>query len=131
MFTSCFARIKQIPADLEPVCIARGKPAWYKGRVDLRLAPTWDMLKMSLEGYNEHFDAILAALDARALYDELGDRAVLLCWEAPNVCCHRRRVAEWFESELGVVVPELGLERAEVLAYAEAPLKAGRVRKTK
>ena len=37
---------------------------------------------------------MLPALDPRQLYEELGDGAVLLCYESPNVWCHRRAVAE-------------------------------------
>jgi len=39
----------------------------------------------------------------------LGEDAILLCWENSGVFCHRRLVAEWFEEELGVSVPEVGV----------------------
>ncbi|MCL6442574.1 MAG: DUF488 domain-containing protein, partial [Alicyclobacillus sp.] len=50
-------------------------------------------------------------------YEELGENAVLLCYEKHNDWCHRRMVADWFEKELGVVVPELGFDRSETLPY--------------
>jgi hypothetical protein len=123
VFTSNFARLKQIPAGLEPVAISQGVPRWFRGRRELRLAPSWAMLKMTAPEYDEHFAALLAKLDPEKLYHELGDRAVLLCWEAPGVRCHRHRVAEWFEEALGVKVPEVGLKRSQCLCYAELPPK--------
>jgi len=115
MFTSYFANLKKIAAehtDLEPVAISVGIPKWFKGRRELRLAPTWAMLKMSSEDYDRHFATILAGLDPAQLAHDLGDRAVLLCWERPGEPCHRRDVAEWLEQALAIVVPELGIDRA-------------------
>lgn len=39
-----------------------------------------------------------------------GPDVVLLCYEKPGQFCHRRLVAEWFEQELGLVVPELEIK---------------------
>lgn len=93
MFTSNFARAKQIPVGYEPVAIAIGVPAWYKGRRELRLAPTRAMLKMRDEEYDAQYDAILAGLDPHEIAAALGENAVLLCWEPPGQKCHRRRRA--------------------------------------
>lgn len=124
MFTSCYARLKQLPPELVPVSISRGRPRWFKGRVLELLAPTWAMLKMSCEEYDRHFDAILRDLDPNKIAEQLGENAVMLCWEAPNIKCHRRRVAEWLEESLGIEVTEVGFTRAEVLAYSVMPDKA-------
>ena len=121
MFTSDFANLKTLPTDLEPVAISRGTPRGYRGRSVKALAPTWAMLKLPREEYDKQFDAILEGLDARQMFDELGDSAVLLCWEAAGHWCHRRRVAEWFEQELGVTVSEFGFTREEVSPYVEMP----------
>jgi hypothetical protein len=48
----------------------------------------------------------LARLNPQKIVDELGPDAILLCWEAPGEYCHRRIVAHWLETELGLVVPE-------------------------
>ncbi len=124
MQTSYFANVKNIPDHLEPVGIARGVPRWFKGRSERSLAPTWAMLKMSAADYDLRFDEILEKLDPQATYDLLGENGVILCWEKPGDKCHRRRVAEWFETELGVVVPELGFDRSETLPYDLTPLSA-------
>jgi hypothetical protein len=108
MMTSNFGSLNQIPPDYTPVAISRGVPRGWKGRRELRLAPSWEMLKMSPQDYDRNYDALLSRLDARKLFEEIGDKTVLLCWEKPGFRCHRRRVAEWFEKELGIAVPELG-----------------------
>jgi hypothetical protein len=121
VYTSYFGNLKKIPAGLRPVRIARGKPRFFAGPSELRLAPTWAMLKMTRPDYDAKFATQLAALDPRELYDSLGVDAVLLCWEKPGEGCHRRIVAEWFEVRLGVVVPELGIPREQTPAYRDTP----------
>ena len=109
--TSCYNNLKRIPEGLEPVCISVGKPRWYSGRLYPPLYPTRKMLKMSIEQYNLLYDEILSKLDPQQVFDELGENSVMLCWEKPGILCHRRRVAEWLEQHLGIVVPELGFDR--------------------
>ncbi len=125
MFTSNFGQAKAIlAAGLEPVAISRGIPRWFKGRRMLELAPTWPMLRMSANDYSLNFEEILARLDPKQVCAQLGEKAVLLCWEKPNVeRCHRRRVAEWFEQALGIIVPEFGFPREETPAYLEMPTR--------
>lgn len=63
----------------------------------------------------KYFIEVLGKLDAQQAWDELHrlthpHEPVLLCWEVldkPGQWCHRRMVAEWFEKELGITVPEL------------------------
>lgn len=123
MFTSNFARIRRFPPELRPVAISIGIPRWYKGDRELRLAPTRESLPWHRGLFDPFYNSLLAELDPEALYAELGDNAVVLCWESPNIWCHRRRVAEWFEEALGVVVPEFGFERAAILPYKDMPPK--------
>jgi len=126
MYTSYFAKVKSIreaQPDLKLVSIAVGTPRYFRGSREKRLAPTRDMLKLSREEYDHRFEAILAALDPHELFEALGENAVLLCYEKANTYCHRRRVAEWFEESLGIVVPEFGFERADILPYTELPEK--------
>jgi Protein of unknown function, DUF488 len=94
----------------------------------LKLAPTSNILRAA---HAEDFDAdvdwpkwikrfereVLAPLDPQAVYRELhtlvpGVEPVLLCYEKPddpNMRCHRRIVASWFERHLGIEVPELAI----------------------
>jgi hypothetical protein len=120
MYTSNFANLQKIvEAGLRPVAISIGLPKTYTGDREIRLAPTWPMLRMSREEYDKRFRWILSKLDAEKLYRSLGDDAVLLCYEKHNDWCHRRLVAEWFETELGIVVPEFGFHRSETLPYCQ------------
>lgn len=124
MFTSNYARAKQIPAGHSPISISIKPPYWWKGQHCLELCPTVEMLSMNRADYDARFEAILTKLDPRTLFEKLGDSSVLLCFETPNTWCHRRRVAEWFEQSLGIVVPEFGFERSECLPYTSLPEKA-------
>ncbi len=121
MQTSYFGNVRNIPEGCEPVGIARGNPRGYRGRSYKGLAPARAMLKLPRAEYDAQFDAILAQLDPQQTYADLGENAVLLCWEAPGVWCHRRRVTEWLEAALGVEIPELGELRNETLPYDEMP----------
>jgi hypothetical protein len=114
MFTSNFTQVKKIAAaGLEPITISRGVPPWYRGRRELRLAPARAMLRAPEAEFDAYYNELLLGLDARAIFAELGDGAVLLCWEKPGEPCHRRNVAEWLEWHLPVVIPEFGHARRE------------------
>ena len=73
------------------------------------------MLKMDYAEYRPRFGEILRRLEAVVIWDTLHSMTfdaepVLLCFERPPLTaenwCHRRMVAEWFETEMGVIVPE-------------------------
>ena len=128
--TSCYANLKLIVPPAAAVSISRGKPRYLKGgwikhlapgvvgRNYDALAPSYASLKATDEEYDRAFIAILAQLDPQAVYDDLGENAVLLCHCKPDVWCHRRVVAEWFEYHLGVCVPELGQRRDETFVMS-------------
>lgn len=110
MNTSYFAKYKGENA----VSIAGKCPDWFKGRQYKKLAPKYDWWKkwrnesLSEEWYKEqYYKTILDKLDTRQVYEELGENAVLLCWEKSGKFCHRHLVAEWFQKELGIEVNEL------------------------
>ncbi len=119
MFTSYFANVKKLPTDLVPVSIARGSPRGFTGKKELRLAPTWAMLKMTKADYDARFAEMLAQLDPAEIYQTLGENAVLLCWEKPGDACHRRLVAEWLEAAFGIQIPEYGFARIACPVYDE------------
>jgi hypothetical protein len=115
MKTSCFATY-QGPGR---ICIARwaprGTPAGYRMYRPLAPGP-WFNSVPEPEYRRRYLGEILGVLDPRAVIAELGELAggaepVLLCWEKPPLTasnwCHRRMVAEWLESTLGLEVPEL------------------------
>ena len=112
MQTSNFSRSGSDP---RAVAISRSQPRGWTGRVYERLAPSWRLLTAAKSGainedeYIRCYRAeVLSKLDPARVYADLGEDAVLLCWENSGAFCHRRLVAEWFEEELGVLVPEVG-----------------------
>lgn len=111
MQTSNFARSGSHP---RAVAISRTRPRGWTGRIYEPLAPPWRLLAEALSGeidedeYIRRYRAeVLSKLDPAAVYADLGEDAVLLCWERPGAFCHRRLVAEWFEEALGILVLEV------------------------
>jgi uncharacterized protein (DUF488 family) len=104
-------------SDPKVVSIAR-YPPWrgplaFKGWRYMALAPSKDLLNawneksISEAEYIWRYNAeTLSGLDPAQVYQELGNNAILLCYEAPGEFCYRRLIAGWFEEHLGVSVPE-------------------------
>jgi len=109
MQTSYYAKYKGDNA----VSIAGKCPEWYKGKEYKKLAPNYWFFKKykedgDVEFYKEQYQKeILSNLNAETVYRELGEDAVILCWEASGKFCHRHLVARWLEKELGIEVKEL------------------------
>lgn len=105
------------------VAISRQVPQFYKGKAYLKLAPSWALLQrykkrvgeagvqVANAEFNEAYRQVLARLDARLVVSELGDGAVLCCWErdAADVAtpCHRTTVAQWITEQTGIQVSEI------------------------
>ena len=56
---------------------------------------------MDEASYREAYQKILDGLDPQKVFEDLGEDAILLCWEAPGKFCRRRLVAAWLEEKLG------------------------------
>ena len=109
MFTSYFGNVKKSLQGQNVVAISQGIPEWYAGKRYMPLAPSWALIRLTDEAqYCEGYAQVLAKLDAKKVYEFLGEDAILLCWEKPGIFCHRRLVADWFEQQLGIIVPEWG-----------------------
>jgi len=88
------------------VAISRTVPAWWNGKRYPALAPTWKILALWREGKLEEEDYIymfhrdvLSKLDYNKVIEEIGNDAVLLCWERTGFC-HRHLVVEWLNKEI-------------------------------
>lgn len=110
MNTSYYAKYKGDSA----VSIAAKCPHWFTGRQYKKLAPSYHALmdykngKINEEQFTElYYAEVLNNLDAKRVYEELGENSVLLCWEKSGSFCHRHIVAEWLQNELGVEITEL------------------------
>lgn len=93
----------------------RGTPKGF--RIFKTLAPGPWFNSVSRPEYEKLFAEQLAQLDPQAISDKLHEMAagaepILLCYEVPPFTdtnwCHRRLVADWLETKLGIGVPELG-----------------------
>ncbi|MFA4971901.1 MAG: hypothetical protein WC683_04760 [bacterium] len=108
------------PGFLLAKAISLSVPEWYFGQRYFPLVPSGNDLYLYRHGdidqaeYTVRYLQQLAQLDAKQVYRDLGDGAIMLCWEKPGKFCHRRLAAEWLERELGIEVPEVGTrEEAE------------------
>ena len=95
------------------VSIAGKAPSWYKGREYKKLAPKYWFFKKYKEDGDEKFyteqyqKEVLDKLDAQIVFNELGEDAILLCWESPEKFCHRHLVADWLNKKLDIKITEL------------------------
>lgn len=99
------------------VRISTSSPKWFllPLRSYPKLYPGWELVggykqgKISeAQSRERYYAGILATLDPQKVFDDLGEDAILLCWEKPGTFCHRRIVAEWLEDRLKIQVDELG-----------------------
>jgi hypothetical protein len=110
MNTSYFIKSAGHP---KAISIAGRAPKIFKGREYKILAPKiWFFQKYKLDGdvqfYTEQYQAeVLDPLDPKEVLRDLGEDAVLLCWEKPGEFCHRHLVAQWLKEKLNMEVTEL------------------------
>lgn len=105
MQTSYFFNPKIDRQDPRLISIALWSPRGWCGR-RYPLAPTRGMLGMDEATYRAEYQKLLDNLDPQKVFEDLGEDAILLCWETPGRFCHRRLVAEWLEKSLGVEILE-------------------------
>ena len=111
MKTSYFAKVGKL--GLKTFSIALSKPDFYYGPEYRDLAPpSWLLQRYHLDHdfikyTDDYIKGVLDKLDPQKVFDDLGDDAVLLCWEKPLSFCHRHIVADWLGGNLGIEVTEL------------------------
>ena len=49
------------------------------------------------------------------MMSDLGEDAILLCYETPEDFCHRHVVAWWAERALGISIPEISLIKQQTI----------------
>jgi len=122
MKISYYANMRKLPQDSNFVSIAGRAPEWYKGREYKTLAPKIWMFKQYKETKNikqyiaVFYKEILLNLDPQKVLKDLGDDAILLCYETPERFCHRRIVAWWLNKTLNLGVQEIGEQHIRTLA---------------
>ena len=108
LYTSYFARMKSLPANVIPISICGKAPEWYMGLQYKKLAPKYDFfMKWKQDHDNDYYikcfnEQVLNMLNAPEIFHELhtmagiGKDIALLCYEKPSDFCHRHLVAKWF-----------------------------------
>lgn len=108
IYTSYFAKLRNIPSDIFPVSIAGKPPISYANAQYKHLAPKYEFFmewkkNHDNDYYIKHYKAeVLNTLSAKYVVDWLyklsgGKDVVLLCYEKPGDFCHRHLVAEWLK----------------------------------
>lgn len=132
IFTTYFARLKNIPKNVIPVSICAKAPQWYDGLQYKKLAPKYGFFSewkktQDNDYYIEHFNSeMLDTLDFQRVLDELqvmlpedvkekmqspvwrnADwHIALVCYEKPADFCHRHLVSKWL-AEHGIPCNEI------------------------
>ncbi len=113
IYTSYFAKLSKLPANVTPIAICGKSPEWYKGIQYKKLAPKWSFFSVwkqthDKDYYVEHFcKEVLYTLNADDVIKELYELAgksqdediVLICYEKPGDFCHRHLVANWLRNQ--------------------------------
>lgn len=116
--TSYFANLKNV---VNPISIAGKCPEFYTGPEYKKLAPKyswwkkWHDEKLSNEWYIEQYNkTVLQTLNPNEVLSELfafylgSDTVTILCWEKPELFCHRNLIGDWFAKNVkNVKVKEL------------------------
>jgi uncharacterized protein YeaO (DUF488 family) len=126
IYTSYFAFIPKLPADILKISVSLYTPQW--ARIDgcfPSLNPTEQLLQeaksdtvSSEEAMGKYCGEILEKLSPTKIYEELlemlnesnKEHLALLCYEKPGETCHRRFIARWLENSNGISVPEYAAE---------------------
>lgn len=131
LYTSYFARVKKLQeCGLNNlVCVAGYAPKFFFDIPDARFMPelapkrcwwrVWhDKFKdnpnspESIEWYtNIYRDTVLSNLNSTNVVKELGDNAVMLCYEKPGDFCHRHLIADWISKNTGITVEEVDFSK--------------------
>lgn len=109
IYTSYFARARQLPEGIVPVSISLWPPRDYSGARTQLLAPSQDILKEykaepDWQRYVDRFNGeILAKRDPAGIIAALGrisggKDVCLLCFERDPSQCHRSLVAGWLKA---------------------------------
>ena len=69
------------------------------------------------------YNKVLKPLNPQSIYNELGENAVMLCFEKPTKFCHRFLVSGWLELNLGVKIDEYGFENDKEVQKNKERLK--------
>lgn len=122
IYTSYFAKVKQLQESgfNNLVCVAGYAPKFFYDTPNARFYPDlaprkewfWEWKNRHLPNdwyigkYNE---TVLSKLNPEKVVEDLGDNAVMLCYEKPGDFCHRHIIEDWLHKNTGIEVKEVSL----------------------
>lgn len=117
IYTSYFAKLKDLPNNVVPISICGKAPDWYTGLQYKRLAPKYDFFMQWKKNHDNEFyiknftERVLNTLDINEVMNDFyimskGKDIVLVCYEKPEDFCHRHLVAQWLNEKLNITVEE-------------------------
>jgi hypothetical protein len=121
IYTSYFAKLKDLPDNIIPISICGKAPDWYKGLQYKKLAPKYDFFMKWKENHDNDYyvkcynDQVLDKLSfiriitelhcllpdeikvkmESPIYNNEDYHIALICYEKPSDFCHRHLVADW------------------------------------
>lgn len=124
IYTSYFAKVKQLQESgfNNLVCVAGYAPKFFYDTPNARFYPDlaprkewfweWKNGHLSNDWYMEKYnETVLSKLNPEKVVEDLGDNAVMLCYEKPGDFCHRHLVADWIAKNTGMTVEEVDFSR--------------------
>lgn len=120
LYTSYFARVKKLNemGFNNLVCVAGYAPKfffdWPNAKFFPDLAPRkdwwreWHDSGLGNDWYEQKYrETVLSKLNPNKVVEELGDNAVMICYEKPSDFCHRHIIANWIKENTGIEVEEV------------------------
>ena len=122
IYTSYFANVKQLQEmGFDNLwCVAGYAPKFFHDMPNAKFYPNlaprklwwqeWHDRKLGEDWYAQKYnETVLSKLNPEKVVEELGDGAVMLCYENPKDFCHRHLIADWIVKNTGVEVEEVQL----------------------
>lgn len=113
IYTTYFAKLKDLPENVTPIAICGKVPIGYKGLVYKALAPKYDFfMQWKATGDNNYYikcykERVLDTLNSSRVVADLyylleaapcSCDIALVCYEKPTDFCHRHLVSAWLIS---------------------------------
>ena len=120
LYTSYFANVRQLQEKgfYNLWCVAGYAPKFFHDMPNAHFMPElapkklwwqeWHDRKLGEDWYAQKYnETVLSKLNPEKVVEELGDGAVLLCYEKSGDFCHRHLIADWIVKNTGVKVEEI------------------------